>query len=460
MGRRKLERIIVALGVVGLSLFFFATNSDAIPSFARQTGMDCTACHTLWPELTPFGRYFKLTGYVMSKSSKSYEFPPPLAGLLQLSFTRTNKDQPKGSIKENWATHLASRDNNVFSIPQEASLYYGGRIYDKLGAFIQGTFDGAENKFMLDMTDIRYGNNFTLAGKNLIYGFTLNNSPTLQDVWNSTPAFGFPYAASSVAPTPAASTLIEGTLDQQVGGFGGYAFWNNMIYMGGAVYHSTKTGIFQPLGAGTKTENVVDGYAPYWRFVLQRQWKNHFLSLGTFGLYAKVFPEGMTSGPSDKFTDVAFDTQYQYIGKKHLFSAQAHWIHEKQDLDGSFALGNAARHSTYLNRFDIHGHYYYRSPIGEFGGSLGFFSITGNSDSLLYSPDPVDGSRTGKPNSNGFVLEMDYLPLGEQRKFFSPKVSLQYTLYNKFNGAHSNYDGFGRDASDNNTLYFLLWFMF
>jgi hypothetical protein len=125
MNRRKLERIFVVFGAVGLSLFFFGTNSDALPSFARQTGMDCITCHTLWPELTPFGRYFKLTGYVMSKSSKSYEFPPPLAGLLQLSFTRTNKDQPKGLIKDNWATHLASRDNNVFSIPQEASLYYG-----------------------------------------------------------------------------------------------------------------------------------------------------------------------------------------------------------------------------------------------------------------------------------------------------------------------------------------------
>jgi hypothetical protein len=460
MNGRKLERIFVVLGVVGLSLFFLATNSHAIPSFARQAGMDCTACHTLWPELTPFGRYFKLTGYVMSKSSKSYEFPPPVAGLLQVSFTHTNKDQPKGSIDKNWATHLASRDNDVFSIPQEASLYYGGRIYDKLGAFIQGTFDGAENKFMLDMTDIRYANNFTLAGKNLIYGFTLNNSPTLQDVWNSTPAFGFPYASSSVAPTPAASTVVEGILDQQVGGLGAYAFWNNMIYTGGAIYHSTKTGIFKPLGVGNRTENVVDDYAPYWRLVLQQQWKNHFLSVGTFGLYAKIFPEAMTSGPSDKFTDIAFDTQYQYIGKKHVFSAHAHWIHESQDLDGSFALGNAAKQSGHLNRFDIHGHYYYRSPIGEFGGSLGFFSITGNSDSLLYSPDPVDGSRTGKPDGNGFIAEIDYLPFGGTRKFFSPKVSLQYTIYNKFNGSHSNYDGFGRDASDNNTLYFLLWFMF
>ena len=33
----------------------------------------------------------------------------------------------------------------------------------------------------------------------------------------------------------------------------------------------------------------------------------------------------------------------------------------------------------------------------------------------------------------------------------------QYTMYNKFNGKSTNYDGSGRNASDNNTLYLMLW---
>ena len=37
----------------------------AVPSYARQTGMACAACHTVFPELTPFGREFKLNGYVL-----------------------------------------------------------------------------------------------------------------------------------------------------------------------------------------------------------------------------------------------------------------------------------------------------------------------------------------------------------------------------------------------------------
>jgi hypothetical protein len=38
----------------------------AVPSFARQTGMACEACHTVYPELTHFGRVFKANGYTLT----------------------------------------------------------------------------------------------------------------------------------------------------------------------------------------------------------------------------------------------------------------------------------------------------------------------------------------------------------------------------------------------------------
>lgn len=48
-----------------------------------------------------------------------------------------------------------------------------------------------------------------------------------------------------------------------------------------------------------------------------------------------------------------------------------------------------------------------------------------------------------------------------------PPTTLQapvtpYTLvaYNKFNGGTRNYDGFGRNTGDNNTLYLLTWVAF
>jgi hypothetical protein len=455
---KNLKGIIILLAVVGLLTFLAWENAQAVPSFARQTGMSCNICHTAFPELTPFGRHFKLTGYSISKSEKSYEFPPPLAGMLQLSFTHTNKAQPRGSVDDNWATHVTSSDNNIINVPQQASIFYGGKIYDHIGGLVQGTVDGASNTLFLDNTDLRYANNTTVAGKNLIYGLTINNNPTVQDVWNTTPAWGFPSAASSVAPTPAAGTVIDGGLGQQVGGIGAYAYWNNLIYGEVAVYRTTKNGITEPLGAGTTTDTVVHDVVPYWRLALQHQRGRHSLELGTYGLYAKISPEERTSGPTDKFTDIAFDAQYQYIGKKHLLSAQTTWIHEDQDWDASFPLGNTARQSSHLNTFKANINYYYISRFGKLGGTAAYFSTSGPRDILLYAPDPVDGSRTGSPNSSGFILELDYLRL-EITKLLSLKASLQYTLYTKFNGSHSNYDGFGRNASDNNTLYLLVWLM-
>src|SRR6202043_2241316 len=53
--------VVVAAG----SLLGFAPSAQALPSYARQTGQPCGACHTDFPALTPFGREFKLGGYTL-----------------------------------------------------------------------------------------------------------------------------------------------------------------------------------------------------------------------------------------------------------------------------------------------------------------------------------------------------------------------------------------------------------
>ena len=37
---------------------------------------------------------------------------------------------------------------------------------------------------------------------------------------------------------------------------------------------------------------------------------------------------------------------------------------------------------------------------------------------------------------------------------------LQYVAYTMFNGASHNYDGFGRNAGDNNTVFLYAWMAF
>ena len=94
--------------------------------------------------------------------------------------------------------------------------------------------------------------------------------------------------------------------------------------------------------------------------------------------------------------------------------------------------------------------------------TAGYNGIWGTTDALRYVASPVDGSRTGSPDSNAYVLDLAWVPFGKSGSYRAPyynvRVDLMYTGYTQFNGASSNYDGAGRDASDNNTLLLNFWF--
>jgi hypothetical protein len=49
---QRVRDVILALGLVISLLHFSVTQSQAVPSFARQTGLECSSCHTVFPELT------------------------------------------------------------------------------------------------------------------------------------------------------------------------------------------------------------------------------------------------------------------------------------------------------------------------------------------------------------------------------------------------------------------------
>jgi hypothetical protein len=102
-----------------------------------------------------------------------------------------------------------------------------------------------------------------------------------------------------------------------------------------------------------------------------------------------------------------------------------------------------------LKTFKIKGTYYHDR---KYGGTLAYFSTTGSADAGLYGTNAAGNANT--PNSAGYIAELDYLPIQNVR------LMLQYTGYNKFDGAKSNYDGNGRNASDNNTLFFNIWVAF
>jgi hypothetical protein len=70
---------------------------------------------------------------------------------------------------------------------------------------------------------------------------------------------------------------------------------------------------------------------------------------------------------------------------------------------------------------------------------------------MIYAPESVDGSADGRPDSNGIVAQVSYNP------WLNTRLTLQYTTYFKFNGRVDDYDGEGRDAHDNDTLFLQSW---
>jgi hypothetical protein len=448
-----------------LTLFLFVSltsPSSAVPSFARQTGMACAACHTVFPELTPFGREFKLNGYVLdnikqitginidSRETLALNSIPPLSAMVQVSYTHTAKPIPDSALPG------ALAKNGEVLFPQQLSLFYAGKIASELGAFVQLTYDGVADHFGIDNTDIRYAHHLSFGGSDanshsMILGITLNNNPTVQDVWNSTPAWGFPFSGSNVAPSPIASTQIDGSLAQSVAGLGVYVWIDDHFYAELSGYTSAVVGGAHPLDS--TQSNVSQGLSPYWRLAYEQRWDRNSLSVGTYGINIKMHPGSGTAlqGPTNQYKDVAADVQYQFIGEDHLATVLATYIHENQTLDASVLDQFAANTSNHLKTFRLTGEYSFQRRIG---GSLGYFSTTGSTDTILYAAAPVAGSANNSPNSNGYIAEINFLP------WLNTKLQLQYVGYEKFDGLKSNYDGAARNASDNNTLYGLVWLNF
>lgn len=428
--------------------------------------MACAACHTVFPELTPFGREFKLNGYVLdnikqikgitleNRETLALNSLPPVSMMLQISYTHTGAALPDGAV-----TGALAKDGDVL-FPQQASLFYAGKIADDLGAFVQLTYDGVGDSFGFDNSDIRYVKHYSFgSGKegernSLVLGVTVNNGPTVQDVWNTTAAWGFPYSGSSVAPSPINSTKLDtgaGGIGQQAAGVGVYAWLNSSLYAELSVYTAAIRGGAHPLDS--TQSRVVHGVSPYWRVAYEYRWDRNSISAGTYGIDAKMHPGNGAplQGPTDTYKDTAVDFQYQFIGEAHLFTALSTYIHEKQRLNASFLNQLAANSNDTLRTLKIVGEYSYQRTIG---GTLGFFNTTGSTDAVLYAQAPVGGSLNNSPDSRGTVMEVNYLP------WLNTKLQLQYVRYSKFNGLGSNYDGAGRNAGDNDTLYLLGWLNF
>ena len=443
---RLCTAIALAIGFVALA----AAPASAIPAFAVQTSQPCTACHVggFGPQLTPMGREFKLEGYTMRAGE---QFTPPVSAMIVESYVQTSKDQPGGP-----APHYAPNNNVVLD---QASAFVAGGIGDHFGAFSQWTYDGVGRSVSWDNLDVRVTDDDMVWGHDVRFGIDFNNSPSVQDVWNTLPAWGFFYTNSALAPSPAAAPVLDGTLAQLVTGTSVYAWADMSYYAEIGVYWTPSHGSTRAMGVDPAGDfGTIAGAAPYFRLAYQQDNGPDNWEVGLFGFFPSIHPFGdRTTGTSDHYDDVGIDASYQYIGdNNNIYQVNARYIYESQSFDATALLGGATHLNDSLNEVKVDGSYYWHNTLG---GTVSLFDTWGSTDPLLYAANTAL-----KPDSQGMLFQIDATPFGGENDYFGRhlnlRVGLQYTVYTKFDGSSHNFDGTGRNASDNDTLRVFAWFAF
>ena len=178
---------ISILSLIGtLVVIAFAPQASALPAFARQTGMECAACHQQhFPVLNAFGRSFKAAGYTMMGAQGLVEgehlsIPNTLNAAILMK-VRYQKDNGPAS-----APGLPNTPSDgMVQFGDELSLFFGGRVAENIGVLFEGNtvasgalmagikfpimFDASNTKlsvipFSTDALSVQYGYELSSGG--------------------------------------------------------------------------------------------------------------------------------------------------------------------------------------------------------------------------------------------------------------------------------------------------------
>ncbi|MDO8261865.1 MAG: hypothetical protein Q7T21_01430 [Gallionella sp.] len=141
-----MKKIVISLAGV-LAATAFAPEAAAVPAFARQVGMGCTACHAQhFPVLNSFGRAFKAGGYTMMGAQGKIEgdhlsIPDTLNASIVLK-VRHQKDNTPGVTGSKTSQPQALGDGE-WQFPDEFALLFGGRVAETIGFLLEGNMIGS-----------------------------------------------------------------------------------------------------------------------------------------------------------------------------------------------------------------------------------------------------------------------------------------------------------------------------
>ncbi len=434
------------IGVAALFSLLLSGNAHAVPAFARQTGQNCLACHAggNFPELTPYGRLFKLTGYTIGKRTI------PLAVMGVFGSTNVKGPTPTGP------GHTATDGSLTFDT---GSLFVAGKITDKSGVFAQFTYGNyANTNYILDSgdpstghigsdnTDFRYADQLINGDQNFIYGFDINNNPGVEDVWNSTPAWGYNVVPISTGFAPASLPIIDGGLAQQAVGAGAYMYWDKTVYAEISGYR-TGDGVYSFMTQGNGQQINIKGENPYLRLALTHDWGAQNAMVGYSYFDVNEYVPGMQN-LTNHYRDNTIDFQYQYLLDPHTFTVDVTRTNE------TINYGDAGSAPDSINSLMAKATYTYEA---KYGAALEYFNISNSSNNIgntnsNYNPSAIAGEFSSQTGTEGWTPEVFWLPVQNVR------IGVQYTMFNRVDGvATGGADAINGKASDNNQVVFYIW---
>jgi hypothetical protein len=393
----------------------------AVPSFARQTGQPCVACHVgaFGPQLTEFGMQFKLGGYTLSKGGDPML---PLAGMLMAGFTHTRSAQDASALDGHSLTgQLEGNDNLTLD---QASLFVAGRLAAHAGMFAQVTYDGIARQAAIDNVDVRAADTYLFDGQSLLYGVSFNNNPGVQDPFNTLPAWAFPWIASNVAPGPSAGAILDEAFAQKVAGVVAYGLFDNVVYGELGTYRMLSEDTQKFLGIGIDDRDPGALRSPvYARLAGRGAWDSSTLAAGLV-LFDTGYQPDRSMPQSSRIHDLGGDVSWRWTGAGKTATVLADVIHESQA-------------GTSLTEYNVDGSVFLHDT---WGATLQRFGVNA----------PALGSM-------GTRLQLDWTPWGKAPIGFpdlNMRLGVQLTAYDKLDGQK------GAAASAADSLFLFAWLAF
>lgn len=142
---KKMTKNLFLLGSV--LLLALPESASALPGFARQTGKECSACHTQnMPKLNSYGRHFALSGYTLydaeSETESLIEGSEIALGLpAVLNVSAVLKARYLKTSLEGNTSEVVGAERGELQVFEGSGLYFGGRFAENFGGLVSLTGD-------------------------------------------------------------------------------------------------------------------------------------------------------------------------------------------------------------------------------------------------------------------------------------------------------------------------------